>query len=185
MTLDKLKEIYEQGDLVGEIFKSHNFIALLLGDACCLKNGHYSYPKVKDYIKLTAGEFSDVSSVIEEWEKNRDSLWGRISHGNSWSGHTSTTYFRPNSKKGINIPKGKSAESLGIGKLEEKLVKGELKFTLERFCIGIGRKGQFVLFDEWQVPLIQEVSALHAKRSKLYLPAGKVDVEEYMSLQGY
>lgn len=93
------------------------------------------------------------------------------------TGHTSTTFYPPHEKEGINVKKDQSHRHIGVGRLEEKVQKRDIEFTFERFCLGIARGNQATLLDEYQVPLLDQVFALYAKRNGLYVPCEQDSLE--------
>ncbi|MBW2964478.1 hypothetical protein KY363_03385 [Candidatus Woesearchaeota archaeon] len=178
MVLKKSREFYHDGSLVGELFSDgYQFVAVLSSRGVHLKNRHYGLPKVGDVVTIVPSEFSDIAEAVREWYASKDALWGRRAHGSSWAGHTSTTFYEPHKKKGVKIEKGKSHKHLGVGKLEEKVQKGNLEFTFERFCLGIAKGNQATLLDEYQVPLLEQVFKLYEKRNGLYSPCNQDTLE--------
>lgn len=176
---EKSKEIYDSGNLVAEIFKDNSFLFLVSKDRLTLKNSQYlsSKPDIKSYIDLKKADFSTVSGTIKEWKKVKDSLWGEIPHGHSWCGHLGTAYYPPDSKEEIYFKKDKSTGKVSspenLGKLEERVKKGDLEFVFERFCFSIDRNKQHARFDAWQIPLIKEAFGFYDARKGLYLPSKK------------
>lgn len=177
---EKIKEIYDSGKLVAEIFSKDSFSFLVSKDKVSLKNSHYlnAKPEVKTHIDLREADFSTVSSTIEEWDKVKDSLWGRISHGSSMCGHTGTAYYPPNSKEEIYFKRDESTGEVpkpeNLGKLEERIKHGDFEFIFERFRFSIGRNNQQAKFDAWQIPLIKESFIFYDARKGLYLPSKRV-----------
>jgi hypothetical protein len=179
MVFEKTKELYDNGNLIAEVFKDSYLVALLSSSHAYVKNRHYGLPKTRNFIALNPEEFSDVSDAVEEWKEVKDSLWGRRAHGSSMTGHTSTTFYPPHETEGINIKKGQSNDHIGVGQLEQQLQKGALSFTFERFCLGISRDGQATLLDGHQVPLLEQVFALYHKRNGIY-----TQIEDSLDLEG-
>ncbi|MFC1741305.1 hypothetical protein ACFL3V_02100 [Nanoarchaeota archaeon] len=181
MTLQKIKELYHDGDLVAEVFRNSYFVALLSSSHAYVRNKHYGLPKTQNFVALTSDDFSDISDAVEEWKEVKDELWGRRAHGSSMTGHTSTTYYPPHDEEGINVKKGENSEGIGVGELERKVEKGSLSFTLERFRLQIKRDDQTALLDCYQLPILEQVFILYKKRSGLYTPAEDQDFGSQLS----
>ncbi|MFH1063887.1 MAG: hypothetical protein V1729_02295 [Candidatus Woesearchaeota archaeon] len=184
MTLVSVNSIYDGGKLIAEAFRSDYFTALLSKEALCLKNGHYlsGSSDIKNHIVLSPEDFDVVGEAISHWQQEKDHLWGQRAHGHSWCGYLGTTYYPPHSEDSTYIKKGESKDHLGIGKLEDRLKKGDLEFIIERFRLGIEREGQRALFDAYQIPLISEAFILYDARKAHYERAA--DIDDCLSLIG-
>lgn len=180
---EKIKEIYDSGNLVAEMFGQGSFLILASKDKVSLKNNHYgsAKPGGDNCIDLRGADQSAVLGAIGEWKKVRGSLWGRISCGHPMGGYQGSFYYSPSSKcppdgkEAVWMKKdektGKASKPKDLGKLEERVERGNFEFVFERFCFGVGRGKQQVRFDEWQVPLIGESFILHEARKGLYAPS--------------
>ena len=81
--LEKKVELYEQGELVGELFANYNFTLLTKSAGIYIKNNHYwnIEKDIVNYIFLREKDSEVIQSGIEEWRNTKESLWGRRSHG--------------------------------------------------------------------------------------------------------
>lgn len=53
MVLEKSRELYHDGSLIGEVFRDgYYFIALLSSGYIHIKNRHYGLPKVRDVVTI-------------------------------------------------------------------------------------------------------------------------------------
>ena len=170
--LEKIKEFYDSGYLVGELFEKDYFVVLLSRECVALKNmlGAMSAdPKIKNYIILEEKDFASVSNAIEKWREVKDTLWGIVHSGSSTFGYCGTYYYPPNSETGTYIKKGKSHEHLKIGKTEEILKIGSLEFVIERFELIAKREDQMAYLSIGRhKPLIVEAFDSYIARKDNY-----------------
>jgi hypothetical protein len=170
MVLEKIKELYAGGDIVGELFRNQQFIGIVAQGYIICRNSHYGFAEksVDDYVIIQESEFDSIRLAVSKWNDLKNELWGSIAHGHSWCGYLGTSYYAPHSKKAVYVEKGKSKDKVRIGKLEEKLEDGEFSFVIERFTLCITKGKGKVIIDHYQIPLLEELFLIHKKRKESY-----------------